>query len=374
MAGLENAPTITFFPPFGHSSIPEGILESPAPNETVAGVMTVRGVAFDTNVPVIRADILIDGVLRARTFPGAPRPDFCSSRQVRGCPNVGFNISLNLETLGIAPGAHTVQVRASNANGAFVTFPESPSSFTVEPGQSRLPFGAIEEPAAGAELEDFVIIRGWAAANDLRVAAVDILIDGVTYGRATYGITRNDICNSLNPRPLNCPLVGFQFLLDTLGSIPLTNGQHRLQARIQDETGRLTLIPAEPVIITVNNEINELPKGVLTAPAPNERLSGVIAIYGHAWDPDGRILQVQLVVNGEAREVISYGRPRPTECAALPGVAACPNIGFEMAFDTRRLNNGPNVIGIRLIDSDGASVIIPSTLRNGMNVIITNEQ
>jgi hypothetical protein len=53
-------------------------------------------------------------------------------------------------------------------------------------------------------------------------------------------------------------------------------------------------------------------------------------------------------------------------------VTACPDIGFEIGFDTRRMNNGPNVIGIRLTDDRGATVVIPGHVRNGIQVIVEN--
>ena len=370
---LENAPTVQWTPPFGHSSIPEAVLESPASGQTVQGVLNVRGVAFDNEVPVSRIDVLIDGVWRARTFVNTVRADFCEQRRVPGCPLVGFNVNLDLAALRLPTGEHTIQLRATNANGAFFTFPETPVGFVVEAGQSRLPFGAIEAPGDGEEVSGTaVVVRGWAAANDLRIVAVDVIVDGITFGRATYGQSRTDICNGLNPRPLNCPAIGFIFPLNTRTGIPLSNGTHALQVRVQDETGRLTLIPETPVSIAVNNEANAPPIGVLVSPVHNERLSGITAIYGHAYDPDGRVTQVQLLVNGEIRDTVPYGRPRPEECAALTDVTACPNVGFEMALDTRRLNNGPNVLGIRLVDDRGAAVIIPGTLRGGINVFIDN--
>jgi hypothetical protein len=153
---------------------------------------------------------------------------------------------------------------------------------------------------------------------------------------------------------------------------PLSNGPHRLQIRVQDETLRMTVLPEIPLEITVNNRPNTAPKGVLVVPAENDRLSGAISLYGYAWDTEGRIVAVQLLVIGEIRAMLPYGAARPSECSALPDVAACPAIGFEGEFDTRGVPNGPAVLGIRLVDERGASTIIPRTVRDGMNVFIQN--
>jgi hypothetical protein len=370
---LENAPSVMFVPPFNHSSIPVGILETPSGGQVVKGILSGRGVSYDTQTFVTRIDVMIDGKLRSRTTPSFPRPDFCQQQNVPGCPFVGFNFNLDVEALALAPGEHTIQLRATNANGAFQTFPETPVAFTIEPGPSQLPAGAIEFPTAGAELSDVVTIRGWTHAGELRVIGVDILVDGVTYGRAQYGLPRNDICDGLNPRPVNCTNVGFQFTLNTATQFPpLSNGTHRIQIRVQDEALRTTVLPETPVEITVNNRPNTAPKGVLVVPVENGRLSGSISLYGYAWDTDGRIVAVQLLVNGEIRATLSYGASRPSECAGLPDVMACPAIGFEGEFDTHGVPNGPAVLGIRLFDERGAATIIPGTARNGMNVFIQN--
>jgi hypothetical protein len=216
--------------------------------------------------------------------------------------------------------------------------------------------------------------RGWAAADGLRVLAVDVLIDGVNYGRAQYGLPRNDVCQTLGFTSPNCPNIGFTFSLNSVtGAIPLPNGEHLVQLRIQDETGRFTLVPETPLSFRVDNEANTPPTGVLVTPRRNERVSGTVHIYGYAWDPDGSVRTVQLLVDGIARAVLPYGEPRPSECEALPNVTACPNIGFWFEWNSRTVLNGPHVIGIRLIDDRGRATIIPQDAESGQTVIVANE-
>jgi hypothetical protein len=122
----------------------------------------------------------------------------------------------------------------------------------------------------------------------------------------------------------------------------------------------------------VNNEPNEAPRGFLTSPANGQRVSGTLLVWGWAWDPDGKIESVQLLADGFVRATVPYGDTRPGQCEALPDVPACPNIGFAFEFNTRTLLNGPHVLGIRVTDDRGKSVVIPQNAMNGTTIIVEN--
>ena len=161
-------------------------------------------------------------------------------------------------------------------------------------------------------------------------------------------------------------------LVDRPGFIPLPNGEHQLQLRVQDETGRFTLHPDTPVTLRVNNAANQPPRGVLAAPTHNQRVSANILVWGYGWDPDGRVETVQLLVDGVVRATLPYGETRPGECPAIGDIPPCPNIGFSADFNTRTLLNGPHVFGIRLIDDKGRASVIPQNAVNGLTIIVAN--
>ena len=364
---LENAPLVRIDPPFNPSSSPAARLETPGDGDTVKGSLSGTGVVYDSDNNIVRVDVLVDGVAVGRATTGRPRPDFCAQQSVRGCPNVGFVFTLAAGL--VSPGRHKLRLRATNSRGSMLDFPDTPITITVEPADAAVPYGAIESPTGGAQLSGTVMVRGYAVADTVRVSFVDVLIDGVNYGRAAYGAARNDICGGLPGRP-NCPNIGFTFVLETQGSLPVVNGTHTLSIRAMDALNRLTTL--QTITVTVNNEANKPPNGVLRSPQPGERLKGTVRISGHAWDPDGRITRVGLVMDNVLVATVPYGRPRPDECSQLPDVAACPNIGFEMDYDTRALTNGLHTLGIQLTDDRGATVMIPNLIRAGMNVVIEN--
>jgi hypothetical protein len=104
----------------------------------------------------------------------------------------------------------------------------------------------------------------------------------------------------------------------------------------------------------------------------NARVSGNILVWGYAWDPDGRVQTVQLLVDGTVRATLPYGDPRPGECPALSDAPACPNIGFAHDLNTKTLLNGPHVLGIRLVDDRGRATVIPQNAAGGMTIIVEN--
>ena len=244
---------------------------------------------------------------------------------------------------------------------------------TFEGGPGRQPVGAIETPAEGATLSANTPIRGYAYASDLRITAVAVLIDGITYGTAQYGLRRDDICGSLPNRPPNCPGVGFQFTLNTAtGTVQLPNGKHTLQIRVTDESGRFSTVPEQPVTINVENTVNAVAIGRITTPGPNAKLSGTVKVTGWAYDPDGTVQSVDLVVGLRTIGTLQYGIASPDVCAALTDVPACPNIGFEGDFDTTLLPNGQHLLYVRVRDNKGRVLFLPDPTYVGLNITIEN--
>lgn len=286
---------------------------------------------------------------------------------------MGYTALLDLAGRGIAPGAHTLRVRVTNTRGASLDFPATPVNFIVDPGPGKVPYGKVENLAEGDTVQGIVNLAGYLAADDFRVLGADILIDGIAYGATQYGFGRTDICATLRPVPPNCPAIGFRFALNTsAGAIPLPDGAHKLQLRVRDETGRLTLVPAVPINFNVKNDAISQPVGAMTSPKTNEVLTGVVTVTGYAYVPGGRVTSGFLVVDGQGTDNIVYGTPSPEICATLPNVAACPNIGFTASFNTARFPNGPHILGVFLRTDTAGTFIVPFQQGSGTNIFTKN--
>jgi hypothetical protein len=363
---------INFDPPFGNNSVPTVTLEAPQAGDTVQGMLTVKGIAYDTKSPVYRVDVLIDNVKMATTTANVARPDFCGQQNVRGCPNVGFSTSIN--TASLKPGSHTLRLRVTNSRGGLTDYPDQPISFNLDAGQARLPVGKLESPAEGAEVKGSLAVRGYAYGPDFRVTSVDTLIDGVTYGPTSYGVRRTDVCSSLNPAPANCPSVGFQLTLSTVSAAPpIANGAHTIQIRVRDESGRYTLMPDTPVNFTVNNGTAASVVGAITSVTSGSTISGSVDISGYAYATGTTIRTGVVFIDGfYSYGTIRYGDARPELCAGLPDVSACPNIGFSATLDTRALSNGPHTIGVALLGANGLEYDLPQVGTPVLSVIVDN--
>ena len=87
---------------------------------------------------------------------------------------------------------------------------------------------------SGAVVSGAVTIGGWALDNASGVGtlirSVQVLVDGVPAGNATYGLPRPDVCAGFPERP-GCPNVGFNYQLNTA---PLKKGPHQIAISATD--------------------------------------------------------------------------------------------------------------------------------------------
>ena len=79
----------------------------------------------------------------------------------------------------------------------------------------------------------------------------------------------------------------------------------------------------------------------------------------------------RLLIDGDDWGGVDFNQPAPGACQSIGNVPGCPNIGFQVSFDTRRLRNGPHTLGVRV--SDGSlSATLPGQVPGGMNVVVLN--
>jgi len=106
------------------------------------------------------------------------------------------------------------------------------------------PIGNTDLPAGGTTISGATTVAGWTFGN-VNVAKVEILVDGVLDGTATYGSPRPDVATVYPNAPLN---IGFSY---SLATSKYANGSHILNVRATDTTGNVAVFPN--VNVTVSN-------------------------------------------------------------------------------------------------------------------------
>jgi hypothetical protein len=104
------------------------------------------------------------------------------------------------------------------------------------------PLAVVEQPQANSQIAGKVNVSGWAL-DDTAVSSVDVYVDGVLAGNATYGGNRSDVGNDFPHAPTG---IGYGFLLDTS---QYGNGAHTIEVRVLDSSGNLAVLPHVPVTI-----------------------------------------------------------------------------------------------------------------------------
>ena len=106
------------------------------------------------------------------------------------------------------------------------------------------PYGFLDVPTSGQTLSGHVSLAGWAFDNR-SLSRIEILVDGVIAGTATYGQSRPDVANVLPNISSN---TGYSYTLDTT---KYSNGQHTITANAVDSVGNAAVL--ETVTVTVSN-------------------------------------------------------------------------------------------------------------------------
>jgi hypothetical protein len=104
------------------------------------------------------------------------------------------------------------------------------------------PYGTIDTPVPHQTVSSVTTVAGWVFDN-LEVARVEVLVDGVPVGTAQYGLSRPDVAGVFPHAPER---VGFAYQLDT-GR--LADGPHQVTIRAVDRAGNVALLPHASIVV-----------------------------------------------------------------------------------------------------------------------------
>ena len=128
----------------------------------------------------------------------------------------------------------------TSQQGSLLIVQNQTSTDTIRIGLETAWGGSIVEVSFGG----ITTVSGWSL-DDASVAKVEILVDGVVDGTASYGSSRPDVAGTYPGAPVN---IGFSYLLNTA---KYGNGTHTLNVRATDSSGNVSVFP--DVGVTVGN-------------------------------------------------------------------------------------------------------------------------
>jgi hypothetical protein len=140
-------------------------------------------------------------------------------------PNAGFAFNNFVgDLIGITNGQSISMTAPRNVMATFVP--------------SAAPSVSIDTPLTGTSISGMVTVSGWAIDNTTAVgtaiSGVQVKIDGVAVGAATYGTARADVCSVFPGRP-GCPNVGYTFTFNANTLLPGVN--HTITVSATDTDG-----------------------------------------------------------------------------------------------------------------------------------------
>jgi uncharacterized protein (TIGR03437 family) len=213
----------------------------------------------------------------------------------------------------------------------------------------------IDYPAANSTASGVIPVQGWSVDANAPITGVKILVDGNSFGTVTYGGSRPDVC-ALYPGSINCPNVGWTGSLDTTS---LPNGAHSFQATATDANG---VSYTSSSAFTVANDTADNPThAYIDVPGSGYTYHGALTFSGWAINDSAAISSVQVYVDGALRGPATYGGSRTDVCAAYPGRAGCPNVGWSYFLDTSALADGTHSFSISAIAANGQKVTIANS-------------
>jgi uncharacterized protein (TIGR03437 family) len=266
----------------------------------------------------------------------------------------------NITPLYIAQNAF-ISNTVTIAVGAAVSNPPPTS------GPVTLPsiFMNIGAPQSGATVSGVYHVGGWAVDTSYPISSVSLAVDGISYGTASYGGPRRDVCK-VYPTALNCPYVAFDTLLDT--SL-VGNGVHTFQVTATDTAGNHFTTAADNVTVS-NSEASYPTKAWIDVPFGAASYHGVVQFGGWALNDTSDIVSFKgyldaVPINGSA---VTYGIPRPDVCSAAhyPGRPNCPNVGWSYLADLTVLANGNHTFSLTAMAANGQeyTVVTPFVVNN----------
>ncbi len=241
---------------------------------------------------------------------------------------------------------------ATIAVGPPVLTPPPPPVTTAGPIRISIDRPAFKSPA----FTGYAAFGGWALSSKALITNVQVSVDGVANGTASYGANRQDVCTVAGQVP-GCPNLGWNYLLDTT---QFADGAHTVQITATDANGSQYTNAQQ---FTTSNWAGALPTrlAIDNPSAQGAAFQGWVSLSGWAVNSNAAISAVTISIDGQPGAAASYGSSsyagyRPDVCARYPG-PSCPDTGWSYLLDTTLLANGKHTVAVTATTADGQRLI-----------------
>lgn len=374
--------------PIGFLDIPDG-----KGVYNASGSFPVLGWAIDAD-GVSSVDVLVDSAELQAAMYGDPRPDV--SNNFPDFPASNFSgFVANIDTTRLQDGIHVLDVTATDTKGMKKLIGrrqiqvfnadniDKPFGYLDDPKPNTVLYGTqcatiplIFSPAFNPQ-SHITAIRGWALDTGTRteigrVDYVELLIDGVRWNSTDncgfnsvfgayancYGMPRYDVARFYPTYP-DSPMSGYMFTLDVgaMLALQVPPGRHILKVRVGDNQGTFAELPSRdgiPVTFTCAEETHDFATlGFIDIPTTFDYVGGATMFSGWAYDEDGGIAAIEMVIDGLSVGTAQYGFPRPDVAAVYPYLFNSTNSGWRFVMDTTQLSNARHRLVVRVTDVHG---------------------
>ncbi|MED1642985.1 Ig-like domain-containing protein, partial [Brevibacillus agri] len=293
---------------------PLGGLDRPENGELVSGLYEGKGWYLDP-AGVAQIRILVDGVPVGEAQYGDPRPDLEAKYPAYQNAHAGFHFSL--DTREMTPGAHTLAVAIDNTlgeqtllEGTTFYIGDSPVSEGLQADVKRLELALrkthqllISTVLQDQTVKDVTALATYASSDEGVAAVSDTgLVQAIGAGTATVTVSYED---------------------KTL-SIP----------------------------VHVKTEAALIARWEVEKPADQATVAGMTLVEGWYLDPAG-VSKIAIELDGERLGDARTGLARPDIETAYPEYEN-PQAGFQYAFDTTKVQEGPHVLKVTAVSNDGS--------------------
>ncbi len=302
--------------------------------------------------PMSNVKVLIDGVSVGAPTLGIARPDIAASYGDPAFAKSGF--SLTYPGTSLAAGSHTVAVVGVNSHSVSTTL--GPVTITARPPIGHLE-EAIDDTTRSTTIAqgDTLYVGGWIAdpTDGSPMSNVKVLIDGVSIGTPTLGISRPDVAAAQNN-----PAYGLSGFSLKYPAKMLMGGSHAVTVvGTNSHKVSATLGPITIIVVAPFGNLEHADDSIYTT--QTIPLYDTLYVGGWIVDPiDGSPMSnVKVLIDGVSVGTPTLGLYRP-DVATDHDNPAYAEAGFSFTYAASLMTPGPHAVTVVGVDSHSASVTL----------------